>query len=200
MKSEADICPWAGNDPLYRQYHDTEWGVPLHDDRKLFELLVLEGMQAGLSWLTILRKRENFRAAFDDFDPVIVANYKAEKTGFLMLDAGIIRNRLKIEAAISNARVFMAVQAEWGSFDAYLWSWVDGTPIINNWQTPVEIPCRTALSDEISKDLIQRGFKFAGSTICYAYMQSAGLVWDHLTFCACCPSKEQERACWPSSP
>jgi DNA-3-methyladenine glycosylase I len=187
MDSENAICPWAGTDPLYRLYHDTEWGVPLHDDHQLFELLVLEGMQAGLSWLTILRKRENFRAAFDRFDPALVARYNQDKILSLLGNAGIIRNRRKIESAVSNARIYLEVQAEWGSFDQYIWSWVDGVPIHGNRRTLADIPARTALSDKISQDLVRRGFKFAGSTICYAFMQSAGLVWDHLPACPCRP-------------
>lgn len=188
MASDSSVCPWAVNDPLYRQYHDTEWGVPLHDDRKLFELVVLEGMQAGLSWLTILRKRENFRQAFDHFDPEIIAAYDDDKVEQLLQNPGIIRNRLKIKSAITNARAFLAVVQEFGSFDRYLWSWVDGQPIINQRSTIAEIPARTELSDRMSKDLIKRGFKFAGTTICYALMQSTGLVWDHLTGCPCQPA------------
>jgi DNA-3-methyladenine glycosylase I len=180
-------CPWAGSDPLYRSYHDHEWGVPQHDDRLLFELLVLEGMQAGLSWLTILRKRDNFRLAFDHFDPVLVAGYETAKIDQLLQDAGIIRNRRKIEAAIGNAIAFLQVQAEFGSFDRYIWSWVDGGPIVNRWSSMADIPVRTALSDRISADLARRGFRFVGSTICYAYLQAAGLIWDHLRSCPCQP-------------
>lgn len=187
MASDGTVCPWAVNDPLYRQYHDTEWGIPLHDDRRLFELVVLEGMQAGLSWLTILRKRENFRQAFDHFDPILVVAYNDDKIEQLLQNPGIIRNRLKIKSAITNASAFLAVVQEFGSFDRYLWSWVDGQPIINQWSTISEIPARTDLSDRISKDLIKRGFKFVGTTICYALMQSTGLVWDHLTCCPCQP-------------
>jgi DNA-3-methyladenine glycosylase I len=183
----AQPCPWVGTDPLYRDYHDSEWGVPLHDDRRLFELLILEGMQAGLSWLTILRKRDNFRAAFDDFDPILVAAYDEGKVEQLLLDAGIIRNRRKIQAAIGNAITFLQVQTEFGSFDRYIWSWVDGKPIVNHWAHVADIPSRTALSDCISADLAKRGFRFVGSTICYAYLQSAGLVWDHLLSCPCRP-------------
>lgn len=190
MAIEQQVCPWAGSDPLYRLYHDTEWGVPLHDDQRLFELLILEGMQAGLSWLTILRKRENFRLAFDQFDPVTVAAYDESRITELLQNPGIIRNQLKIRAAITNARAFLAVQAEFGSFDRYLWSWVDNQPMINHWQTLAEVPARTELSDRLSQDLLRRGFKFAGSTICYALMQAAGLVWDHLTSCCCQPGRQ----------
>jgi DNA-3-methyladenine glycosylase I len=187
MDYENQACPWVGHDPLYRQYHDTEWGIPLHDDQRLFELIVLEGMQAGLSWLTILRKRENFRQAFDYFDPEQVALYDDDRVAALLQDSGIIRNRLKIRAAIQNAGAFLKVKQEFGSFDRYLWSWVNDRPIINQWQAISGIPARSGLSDQLSQDLIRRGFKFVGSTICYALMQSAGLVWDHLTSCPCQP-------------
>lgn len=194
MAAEQQVCPWAGSDPLYRLYHDTEWGVPLHDDQRLFELLILEGMQAGLSWLTILRKRENFRAAFDGFDPITVAAYDETRIALLMQNPGIIRNRLKIKAAVSNAGAFIDVQAEFGSFDKYLWSWVGDQPIINHWQILTAIPARSEISDRISRDLVKRGFKFTGSTICYALMQSAGLVWDHLADCACQPLSRKEKS------
>jgi len=180
---EAAICPWAVSDPLYRQYHDLEWGQPLHDDRALFELLTLEGMQAGLSWLTILRKRENFRRAFSEFDPNLVAEFDEENVAALLGDPGIIRNRLKIRAAIANARAFLQIQSEWGSFDAYLWSFVGGQPVINTPVSLADVPARTELSDRLSKDLTRRGFKFVGSTICYAFLQAAGLVNDHLVSC-----------------
>lgn len=192
MDFNDQICPWAAQDKLYRDYHDTEWGLPLHDDQKLFELLVLEGMQAGLSWLTILRKRENFRRSFDEFDPRIVSGYGDDKISALMQDPGIVRNRLKIRAAISNARAFLEVCQEFGSFDRYLWSWVGGRPIINQFQSITDIPASTGLSDRISHDLVRRGFKFAGTTICYALMQSAGLVWDHLASCHCRPPADTE--------
>jgi len=184
---DAAICSWAVSDPLYRQYHDLEWGQPLHDDRALFELLILEGMQAGLSWLTILRKRENFRLAFAGFDPALVAEFGEEKVAELLGNAGIIRNRLKIRAAIQNARAFLQIQAEWGSFDAYLWSFVGGQPVIHTPVDLAEVPARTELSDRLSKDLIQRGFKFVGSTIIYAFLQAAGLVNDHLVSCPAHP-------------
>lgn len=193
MENNVTVCPWAIHDPLYQIYHDTEWGVPQHDDQKLFELVVLEGMQAGLSWLTILRKRENFRQAFDRFDPAIVAGYDENKIAELLQNPGIIRNRLKIKAAIANAHAFLQVKQEFGSFDRYLWSWVDGRPIINNFQSISEMPARTELSDALSKDMIRREFKFVGSTICYALMQSAGLVWDHLSACVCRPAASNDK-------
>lgn len=176
-------CAWAGDDELYCRYHDEEWGRPTHDDQELFELLILEGMQAGLSWITILRKRENFRRAFDNFDIDTILGYDEAKIESLMQDAGIIRNRLKINSVITNARAFREVQAEFGSFDAYLWGWVNGEPIVNHFESMDEIPATTELSDKISKDLKKRGFKFVGSTIVYAYMQSAGLVDDHVADC-----------------
>ena len=188
MTSEQpSICPWAGSDPLYRHYHDTEWGRPLHDDRALFELLILEGMQAGLSWLTVLRKREHFRLVFDHFDPVQVAAYGEEKIAGLLADPGIIRNRAKVRAAVANAAAFQAIQAEFGSFDRYLWAYVDGQPVVNYPSSMSEVPARTDLSDRLSRDLKKRGFNFVGSTICYAFLQSAGLVVDHLASCACHP-------------
>jgi DNA-3-methyladenine glycosylase I len=176
-------CAWAGNDALYRQYHDTEWGVPLHDDRALFEFLVLEGAQAGLSWITILRKRENYRAAFDGFDATRIAAYGANKIESLLKDAGIVRNRLKIAAAVTNARNFLEVQQEFGSFDSFMWGFVDGTPKQNRWGCHAEIPASTPQSDAMSKELKRRGFKFVGSTICYALMQATGMVNDHTTDC-----------------
>ncbi|MDD5250623.1 MAG: DNA-3-methyladenine glycosylase I [Rhodocyclaceae bacterium] len=176
-------CPWCGDDPLYVAYHDSEWGVPQHDDRKLFEFLILEGAQAGLSWLTILRKRENYRRAFAGFDPQTVANYGADDVARLLNDAGIVRNRLKIAASIANARAFLEVQREFGSFDAYQWRFVDGRPVRNAWRSPAEVPASSPLSDALSKDLQRRGFKFVGSTICYAHMQAVGLVNDHLVDC-----------------
>ncbi len=176
-------CFWAGDDPLYIAYHDEEWGKPLHDDRKLFELLCLEGAQAGLSWITILRKRKNYRKAFDRFDPKKVARYDAKKVKELLADAGIVRNRLKVNAFIENARAFLAVQDEFGSFDAYIWQFVGGKPIVNCWQTGKEIPVKTPEAEAMSKDLKKRGFRFVGPTICYAYMQAAGMVNDHTTDC-----------------
>jgi DNA-3-methyladenine glycosylase I len=176
-------CPWCGDDPLYVRYHDAEWGVPLHDDRRLFEFLVLEGAQAGLSWITILRKRENYRQAFDGFDPRRIAAYGAAEAEGLLADPGIVRNRLKIASAIRNARVFLDIQAEFGSFDAYLWRFVGGRPIQNRRQTLRDIPAETEESRALSKDLIRRGCAFVGPTICYAFMQAVGMVNDHLVRC-----------------
>ena len=176
-------CPWATSDPVYVAYHDEEWGVPLHDDRRLFEMLVLEGAQAGLSWLTILKRRDGYRRAFDGFDPRVVARYGKGEIARLLADSGIIRNRLKVRAAVTNARAFLDVQAEFGSFDRYIWNFVDGRPLQNAWQQLTDIPARTALSDTLSKDLKRRGFSFVGSTICYAHMQATGMVNDHLVDC-----------------
>ncbi|HVS70631.1 MAG TPA: DNA-3-methyladenine glycosylase I [Phycisphaerae bacterium] len=175
-------CPWATTD-LYESYHDTEWGVPVHEERLLFEFLVLEGAQAGLSWLTILKKRENYRKAFAGFDPEKVARFGARDTARLLGDAGIVRNKLKIAAAIENAKAFLVVQEAFGSFDAYIWRFVEGTPIQNKRRSLKDIPARTPLSDALSKDLQSRGFKFVGSTICYAHMQATGMVNDHLLSC-----------------
>ncbi|HZY41612.1 MAG TPA: DNA-3-methyladenine glycosylase I [Anaerolineae bacterium] len=176
-------CAWTGANVLVMAYHDTEWGVPLHDEQKLFEFLVLEGMQAGLSWSTILNKRENFRAAFHHFDVARVARYTPHDVERLLQDAGIIRNRLKIEATINNARRFIEVQSEFGSFNAYIWRFVEGQPIKNAWRSMKEIPPKTPLSDAVSKDLLKRGFKFVGSTIVYAHMQATGMVNDHTVDC-----------------
>jgi DNA-3-methyladenine glycosylase I len=175
-------CDWA-RDELMTVYHDKEWGVPLHDDRALFEFLILEGAQAGLSWLTILRKRENYRAAFDQFDAQKIARYTERKTASLMADAGIVRNRLKIAATIENAKAFLKTQDEFGSFDAYVWRFVDGQPVCNRWRKMEEVPTRTPQSDAMSKDLARRGFRFVGTTICYAHMQATGMVNDHLVGC-----------------
>ena len=164
-------CAWCGNDPLYMAYHDKEWGVPVYDDDKLFEFLILETFQAGLSWITILRKRENFRKAFDNFDYKKIAKYGDDKYESLLQDAGIVRNKLKIKATISNAQAFMEVQKEFGSFSDYIWAFTDGKPIKNGYKSLSEVPATTALSDKLSKDLKKRGFKFIGTTICYAYMQ-----------------------------
>lgn len=179
-------CPWCLSHPLYIDYHDNEWGKPLHDDRRLFELLILEGAQAGLSWLTVLKKRENYRRAFDGFDAEKIARYGPRKVKSLLADAGIIRNRLKIAAAIDNAKATLALRKERGSLDAYLWSFVGGRTIVNRPKTMKEIPAMTKISDAMSKDLKARGFRFVGSTICYALMQSAGLVDDHLSDCTLC--------------
>jgi len=175
-------CGWADSE-LYIAYHDREWGVPVHDDRLLFEFLILEGAQAGLSWLTILRKRDNYRAAFNHFDPHLVAAYDQHKVNSLLANPGIVRNRLKILAAVRNAQAFLAVQQDFGSFDAYVWRFVDGEPHQNTWRTRHEVPARTPASDALSKDLQQRGFTFVGSTICYAFMQAVGMVNDHLVDC-----------------
>lgn len=176
-------CSWPGDVPIYVDYHDNEWGRPTHDDRELFELLVLEGAQAGLSWLTILKKREAYRKAFDGFDPAKVALYDEAKVEELVANEGIVRNRLKVNAAIANAKLFLDVVDEFGSFDAFIWGYVDGIPIVNQWRTEADIPATTPLSDRISKDLKKRGFKFVGSTIVYAYMQSIGMVNDHVVDC-----------------
>lgn len=181
-------CAWCGADPLYQAYHDTEWGVPLHDDRALFELLTLEGAQAGLSWLTVLKKREGYREAFAGFDPAIVARFTEADQARLMANPGIVRNRLKISSTIDNARAFLAIQAEFGSFDAWLWRFVDGQPIQNRLASLADAQASTPLSDALSKALKQRGFRFVGSTICYAFMQAAGLVNDHTTDCFCHPA------------
>jgi len=176
-------CKWAGNDPLYQKYHDEEWGKPVHDDNKLFEMLILEGAQAGLSWITILRKRDNYRKAFDFFDAGKIAKYNDNKIKKLLENEGIVRNRLKINAAVINAKLFLEVQKEFGSFDNYLWKFVNGKPIINHWKELKELPAKTNESDLLSKDLKKRGFKFVGSTICYAFMQAVGMVNDHTVDC-----------------
>lgn len=176
-------CAWAGDDPLYRAYHDREWGVPQHDDRTLFEFLILEGAQAGLSWITILRKRENYRAAFDNFMAERIAHYDAHKIESLLQNAGIVRNRLKVAAAVVNAQKFLQVQDEFGSFDAFIWQFVGGKPLQNTFRRHAEIPANTAESDAMSSELKRRGFKFVGTTICYALMQATGLVNDHTINC-----------------
>ncbi len=176
-------CGWCIGDSLYESYHDNEWGTPLHDDRLLFEFLVLETFQAGLSWITILRKRENFRLAFDNFDYKMVAQYNDAKKEELLQNAGIIRNRLKVNSAITNAQNFIKIQEEFGSFDAYIWSFVNDKPIVNSWKHYKDCPANTELSDRISKDLKERGFKFVGSTVVYAFMQAIGMVNDHIVDC-----------------
>jgi len=176
-------CSWAGATPHMIRYHDTEWGRPVHDDRRLFEMLLLEGAQAGLSWDTVLRRREGYRQVFAGFDPVKLARFDRLKTAALCRDTRIIRNRLKIEAAVSNARAFLAVQETFGSFDAYVWRFVGGTPIVNRWKRASDIPASTHESDQLSRDLRQRGFRFVGSTIVYAFMQAVGLVSDHMADC-----------------
>ncbi len=175
-------CPWAKGD-LYIEYHDREWGVPVHDDGRLFEFLLLEGAQAGLSWLTILKKRENYRRALDQFNAGRVARYGPRKIQSLLTDPGIVRNRLKIESAVQNAKAFLAVQSEFGTFDRYVWQFVAGQPIRNHWKSLIQIPARTKESDALSRDLLERGFKFVGSTICYAFMQAVGMVNDHTIDC-----------------
>lgn len=182
-KDKKNRCNWSFSDPIMVDYHDKEWGVPLHDDTKLFELIVLEGAQAGLSWLTILRKRDAFRKAFDGFDFSKVAYYDRGKIEEMLQNKGIIRNRLKIESAVNNAKAVLKVRDEFGSLDRYLWQFVDGKTIRNNWKTLGQIPARTEVSDRISKDLVKRGFRFVGSTICYAHMQATGMVNDHLSSC-----------------
>jgi len=176
-------CAWAGSDELYQNYHDTEWGVPLHDDAKLFELLLLEGAQAGLSWITILRKRENYRAALDNFDAQKIASYTPEKIASLMQNSGIVRNRLKLNSVVINAQQFLAVQAEFGNFDKFIWQFVGGAPLQQTRRNLAQIPVSTAESDAMSKALKKRGFKFVGSTICYAFMQATGMVNDHTMDC-----------------
>ncbi len=176
-------CPWAGTDPLYVAYHDTEWGVPSHDDRHLFEMLLLEGAQAGLSWITILRKREHYREAFEGFDPARVARFTTARVERLLKNPNIVRNRLKVAGAVRNAQAFLRVQDEFGSFDRYVWAQVGGRPAINRFQTLRDVPARTPESDALSRDLRRRGFTFVGSTICYAFMQATGMVNDHLVAC-----------------
>lgn len=177
-------CDWCGDDPEYIRYHDRVWGKPVHNDRKLFEYLILEGAQAGLSWITILKRQKNYQQAFDKFDFNKIALYEQQKIDALLNNAGIIRNRLKIQSVVSNAKAFIQVRKEFGTFNRYLWAYVDNEPIVNSWTTLAEVPAKTELSDQISKDLKKRGFKFIGSTICYAYMQAIGMVNDHLIDCS----------------
>ncbi len=176
-------CEWAGSDPFYLDYHDNEWGVPVHDDRHLFEMLILEGAQAGLSWITILRKRENYRKAFNNFDARKIAKYDDKKVAALLANEGIVRNRLKINATIENARSFLTIQKEFGSFDEYIWQFVNGSPKQNKWKSLKQIPAQTRESEAMSKDLLKRGFRFVGPTICYAFMQAVGMVNDHVVGC-----------------
>ncbi|MCH8937928.1 MAG: DNA-3-methyladenine glycosylase I [Gammaproteobacteria bacterium] len=183
LSPEKTSCEWPVDDDLMIAYHDEEWGVPLHDDRKLFEFLVLDAFQAGLSWRTILHKRENFRLAFDGFDAKLIARYKKRKIGQLLQNAGIVRNKMKIEATVGNAKAFLGVQSEYGSFDSYIWQFVGGKPKENRWRSLKRLPASTPDSDRMSKDLKDRGFKFVGTTICYAFMQAAGMVNDHLVKC-----------------
>lgn len=178
-----DACPWCGQDPLYRQYHDTEWGVPVHADRTLFEFLILEGAQAGLSWLTVLRKRPHYRRLFADFDAEQVARFDTARVETLLQDPGIVRNRLKVQAAVSNAQAFLAVQEAFGSFDRYIWDFVDGRPIVNHFERLDQVPAVTPRAETLSRDLKRRGFRFVGPTIVYAHMQATGMVNDHLVDC-----------------
>lgn len=189
MSQQPQRCSWAGSDPLYQQYHDEEWGVPSHDDQHLFEMLILEGAQAGLNWLTILKKRENYRQSFDDFNAAKMANYSSDKIAALLQNPGIVRNRLKVNAAVSNARAFLAVCDEFASFDEYIWQFVGGEPVVNHWQTLAEVPVSTPASEAMSRDLKKRGFRFVGPTICYAYMQAVGMVNDHTRNCFRYPAK-----------
>jgi DNA-3-methyladenine glycosylase I len=184
LQQEND-CTWPGNDPLMQEYHDKEWGVPVHDDRKLFEFILLDAFQAGLSWKTILYRREHFRQAFDNFDAQKIAQYSESRIQQLMQDAGIIRNQAKIRAAVNNAKAFLRIQEEFGSFDRYIWQFTGGETILNNFETTAEVPAKSIESDAMSKGLTSRGFKFGGSVICYAFMQAAGMVNDHLTGCKC---------------
>ena len=183
MTTDIKRCEWCAGSEIERDYHDNEWGVPVHDDRKLFEFLILEGAQAGLSWVTVLKKRVHYRKVFDQFDPGLVAEYSDEKIEQLLLDPGIIRNRLKVSSTVSNARFFLEVQAEFGSFDRYIWQFTNGQVIKNNWQSLSEIPANTTVSDAMCKDLKNRGFRFVGTTICYAFMQATGMVNDHVIDC-----------------
>lgn len=183
MSKNIIRCTWAGNSEPYISYHDFEWGLPLHDDRQLFEMINLEGAQAGLSWITILKKRNNYRKAFDNFDPEKVARYTQKKIDKILLDEGIVRNKLKVNAVVTNAKAYLRLLDSYPSFDEYLWQFVEGKPIINKWQSIKEVPAVTPESDALSKDLKKRGFKFVGSTICYAFMQAVGMVNDHTTDC-----------------
>lgn len=183
MTKEKVRCSWCLKDDLYKSYHDEEWGTPLHDDQQLFELLCLEGAQAGLSWYTVLNKRENYRKAFDNFDAVKMSKYSQAKIEKLLQNEGIIRNRLKVHAFVTNAKAYLEIQKEYGSFDKYIWSFVNGKPIINDVKGMGNVPAKTALSDTMSKDLLKKGFKFVGSTICYAFMQASGMVNDHFNDC-----------------
>lgn len=182
---EKTRCGWVDSSEIYKDYHDNQWGRPVHHDQLLFEMLILEGFQAGLSWITILKKREAFQLAYDNFDPKIVANYKTKKIGELMKNGDIVRHREKINASIHNAKLFLQIQEEFGSFDGFIWAYVDNTPQQNHWATLMDVPSSTPLSEKISKDLKKRGFKFVGATIIYAYMQAIGMVNDHTTDCFC---------------
>lgn len=179
----VERCAWVTNDTIYIDYHDQEWGRPVHDDQKLFEMLTLEGAQAGLSWITILKRRENYRRAFDDFSPELISDYSEEKIRELLNDEGIIRNRLKVNSVVTNAKAFLDIQDKYGSFDAYIWQFVGGEPILNGWKDETEVPAKTKESEEMSKSLKKHGFKFVGPTICYAFMQATGMVNDHTKQC-----------------
>lgn len=183
IQNQVTRCAWSGSDSIYIKYHDEEWGVPVHDDQKLFEMLILEGAQAGLSWITVLKKRENYRKAFNNFDVIKISKYSQKKIEKLLENPGIIRNRLKINATVTNATEFLKVQKEFGSFDKYIWQFVDYKPIINKFNSMNDLPANTEISDLMSKDLKKRGFKFVGSTICYAFMQATGMVNDHIKEC-----------------
>ncbi len=185
MEQSKQRCAWVNQDPLYMDYHDKEWGMPLRDDQKLFELLMLEGMQAGLSWYTVLKKREHYREVFDHFDPIKIAAYDESKVEQLLQDSGIIRNKLKVRAIIHNAGVYQQIEREEGSFSSFMWRFVDGEPIVNQWTSRAEVPTSTPISDTMSKILKKRGFKFVGTTICYAFMQASGMVNDHTLDCFC---------------
>jgi DNA-3-methyladenine glycosylase I len=187
---ETNTCNWPGNDPLMIEYHDNEWGVPLHEDQKLFEFMILDAFQAGLSWKTILHRREGFRAAFDNFDAVKIAGYTKDKIQELMQDTRIIRNQLKIRSTVTNAKAFLKIQEEFGTFDKYIWQFTGGETIANSWTDLKHLPAKSAESDAMSKDLIRRGFKFVGSTICYAFMQAAGMVNDHMVYCSKHPANK----------
>lgn len=191
MTADRCRCSWAGSNPLYIRYHDEEWGRPLHDDRALFELLILEGMQAGLSWICILRKREAFRAAFDDFDPAKVARYDGSKIEELMKNRDIVRNRRKLTAAVDNARAFLEIRREFGSFDRWLWSFVENRPVLNHWEHSADVPCETELSQTVSNALVKRGFRFVGPKIVYSFLQAAGLVNDHVKDCFLFPGRQK---------
>lgn len=183
VNPKLNRCAWVNDDPLYITYHDTEWGVPVFDDRLLFEFLILEGMQAGLSWLTVLKKRDNFRQSFDNFNAKRIAQYDPKKIEWLLNNTGIIRNRLKINATITNANAFLEMQQKYGSFSDYIWQFVDGKPLLNQWENINQVPAKTGISDKMANDLKQQGFKFVGSTICYAFMQAVGMVNDHTLNC-----------------
>lgn len=185
LVQDVPRCAWVTSDPIYISYHDNEWGVPIYDDRLLFEFLILEGVQAGLSWLTVLKKRENYRKSFDNFEPAKIAKYDSKKVAALLNNEGIIRNKLKIAAAIGNAKAFLAMQKQGVNFADYLWNFVDGKPLKNHWKTIEQVPKTTNISDAMAKDLKKNGFKFVGSSICYAFMQAVGMVNDHTTGCSC---------------